>query len=491
MTGKTFRLTAKKKKRPLRRLLRYGCAVLMMCTVLLMLVDRAFGPVVREFAKVQAKYLAVTTINQANANDKTTDNKTVVGAGIAVWYDASSPSLEVKGTLTQWNFISQTDVNNGYIKSYSKNLAEELLKTNGCYVTLDGVKWVNTGIMAATESFTNDNVKGLNGYTMITADLDLGSGAIWTNTGLITKDNITAVPEVYKPTAQKDVLPVISYKNDKISSITGYKEFDSTTGEISITVDMGTATTFNAADLVAFTKYTGVSVDLSTVTVSGSGSSVNGKTVTIPGTSGTYTITYTVDDAHCYKANGERDSSKPREYKLTVLVGYNLGNAQVNVAEPTISQILMVDRKSCSHNKILGFISTCDHDWDYAIPLFDLLTIKDRDDNNQLQNITVNTNISNLTVTYDKSIDGAGWSIMTYNGTYWLVSNGTHNNAPGESVIFTFSYTGVNTKTVSGTVKVNFPSADGDDKSFSTATYVQIKNFTAVSSDALPNVKVG
>jgi sporulation protein YunB len=65
MTGKTFRLTAKKKKRPLRRLLRYVCAVLMMCTVLLVLVDRAYGPVVREFAKVQAKYLAVTAINQA------------------------------------------------------------------------------------------------------------------------------------------------------------------------------------------------------------------------------------------------------------------------------------------------------------------------------------------------------------------------------------------------------------------------------------------
>ena len=63
MTGKTFRHRAQKKKR--RRLFWCSCAVLAMCAVLLTLVDRAYGPVVREFAKVQAKYLAVTAINQA------------------------------------------------------------------------------------------------------------------------------------------------------------------------------------------------------------------------------------------------------------------------------------------------------------------------------------------------------------------------------------------------------------------------------------------
>ena len=65
MTGKTFRHRAQKKKRQRRRLFWYSCAVLAMCAVLLALVDRAYGPVVREFAKVQAKYLAVTAINQA------------------------------------------------------------------------------------------------------------------------------------------------------------------------------------------------------------------------------------------------------------------------------------------------------------------------------------------------------------------------------------------------------------------------------------------
>ena len=66
MTGKgLWRSVKKKKRRPLRRVLRYAFAVLVMCAVLLAAVDRAYGPVVREFAKVQAKYLAVTTINQA------------------------------------------------------------------------------------------------------------------------------------------------------------------------------------------------------------------------------------------------------------------------------------------------------------------------------------------------------------------------------------------------------------------------------------------
>lgn len=48
-----------------RRLLCFIAAVLMLTAAFLVLIDRAFGPVVREFAMVQAKYLAVTTINQA------------------------------------------------------------------------------------------------------------------------------------------------------------------------------------------------------------------------------------------------------------------------------------------------------------------------------------------------------------------------------------------------------------------------------------------
>ncbi len=64
MTGKNR--TARRPQR--RRIPRWSMrllAVLLLCGVLLLCVDRAFGPVVREFALIQAKFLATTTINAA------------------------------------------------------------------------------------------------------------------------------------------------------------------------------------------------------------------------------------------------------------------------------------------------------------------------------------------------------------------------------------------------------------------------------------------
>ncbi|MBQ8610944.1 MAG: sporulation protein YunB [Oscillospiraceae bacterium] len=57
-----------RKKQPSRfkrRLFVFILTVLFLTAALLAAIDRAFGPVIREFALVQAKYLAVTTINQA------------------------------------------------------------------------------------------------------------------------------------------------------------------------------------------------------------------------------------------------------------------------------------------------------------------------------------------------------------------------------------------------------------------------------------------
>ena len=48
-----------------RRLFVFMLAVILLAAALLAAIDRAFGPVIREFALVQAKYLAVTAINQA------------------------------------------------------------------------------------------------------------------------------------------------------------------------------------------------------------------------------------------------------------------------------------------------------------------------------------------------------------------------------------------------------------------------------------------
>ncbi len=69
MTGKnrpkSYSLRSQRRHCRIPRWGRRLLAVLLLCGVLLLCVDRAFGPVVREFALIQAKFLAVTTINAA------------------------------------------------------------------------------------------------------------------------------------------------------------------------------------------------------------------------------------------------------------------------------------------------------------------------------------------------------------------------------------------------------------------------------------------
>lgn len=71
MTGKggrrrPRRSTAAARTKPKHRgLIWRGIFVLALCAALLIAVDRGFGPIVRQFAATQARFLAVTTINQA------------------------------------------------------------------------------------------------------------------------------------------------------------------------------------------------------------------------------------------------------------------------------------------------------------------------------------------------------------------------------------------------------------------------------------------
>ncbi len=70
LTGKGGRVPSifmrcKKRGRIIPPLLRRLLAILLLCAGLLLAVDRAFGPVIQRFALVQAKFLAVTSINQS------------------------------------------------------------------------------------------------------------------------------------------------------------------------------------------------------------------------------------------------------------------------------------------------------------------------------------------------------------------------------------------------------------------------------------------
>ena len=110
--GMPYRKTTVKKRQRcrqlpqgVRRLLKYGCAVLFMCGLLLAGIDRAFGPVVREFALVQAKYLAVTPINQA-CNDELAANPVSWQQLVQVTRDASGAVTAVELNSAAANDVS-------------------------------------------------------------------------------------------------------------------------------------------------------------------------------------------------------------------------------------------------------------------------------------------------------------------------------------------------------------------------------------------------
>ncbi len=96
--------SSKSRRRALKRLLWRGGVVLGLCGLLLACVDRAFGPVIREFALVQAKYLAVTTINQA-CNEE-------LAANPVSWQQLTGVTRDASGAVTavELNSAAANDV---------------------------------------------------------------------------------------------------------------------------------------------------------------------------------------------------------------------------------------------------------------------------------------------------------------------------------------------------------------------------------------------
>ena len=240
----------------------------------------------------------VTTINQFEDNDTTSDGNKIIGLGIVIWHEgvSNSTTLNIKGDFTQYNYIQKSDKDYS-INTATSNAAFSIMFGTECndhiYTDAEDTKWINTGIFSLSASFGKNNIlTDIAGYKGTEIDVNDG-GYLY---------SLTSTPPVkeisYLPSEQAPIAPAYSFdyktKNyiAKTEDSNDYCYYDN--GKVLISFDEGD--TFNwDTSILTVTKGT----DTLNYTVSMNGTDYTGKS--IPFTSaGVYTVTYTYTDSNNY-----------------------------------------------------------------------------------------------------------------------------------------------------------------------------------------------
>lgn len=271
----------------------------------------------------------VTTINQANGNDKASDGTTVIGLGIVVYYENVDPnqtSVEIRGTLTQNNLISQNDK---FSHEYANQFVDKMMGSefSAFQTTVDGVKWVNSGIITMSGGIEPiDSREDKDNYQKKTVIWSSNNGCLYTkkpNTDSISEtpsDSVNPGQGVIAPTysfdyAGKNYIPKTDGAND-------YCYYEN--GKVLISMDQGDTFEWDPFILTAIKN--GKTLDY-TVTYNGKTYQADEKVVF--NTSGDYVVTYTYVDEDNYTYNVEGELVKKAEtYTKTV-------NVSVSVIKPT------------------------------------------------------------------------------------------------------------------------------------------------------------
>lgn len=267
----------------------------------------------------------VTTINEPH----TVNGTTVVGLGIVGNMTASAGrQINITGTLTQYNWISQSDCSN--IKASGLNNIFKSVFTEDTFAPLrynyDGVDYVNTGILSLSSSdFGQNNVSDIpTGYTCLPVTGTIGNtsmdGFVWTfaEGGTLTDNDMKYHDEIYQwlPTEQGT-----SY----IPSAFDYSKAGLTAenGVVQIEYESGKSYTLSAdtiSKLFAATKY-GTALSY---TVTMNGVDYTGKDIVLNATaSQTYTVIFTITDNLVYDKDGKLSATTyeaPKELKIFATV---------------------------------------------------------------------------------------------------------------------------------------------------------------------------
>ncbi|MBQ7222041.1 MAG: hypothetical protein IJS02_01060, partial [Bacteroidales bacterium] len=324
----------------------------------------------------------VTTINQADMNDKATDGSDVVGLGIVTWYEnVTDAEITVNG-LTQYNYVSSNDVD-ALRNMYTRDFGEAMLgETFSDYIYTDakGVKWVNTGILSTNaKDFSADNLKAnIDGYQGL-------SGFTYRNNEGYLYTKLAGTPrtssDTYSSNTQQNIPPTfkVILSDEKPDSESG-QYYDRELGKVKVFFNKGDIYGFSTDNIVDVkAKYT--DQELSCMAVI---NRINGETLqaNADGTysfedSGEYSIVYSVADSQFYGTDGTAtDTSRTYIYQIPLTVTAILPQQDAEIIGETnftgMAKCLYVNSSS---------------DFNYCFDILEGITIKDYDNENNEETV--------------------------------------------------------------------------------------------------------
>lgn len=225
------------------------------------------------------------------------DGRKLVGMGIVIHSDATeSAKLVLNGTLTQYNFMSESKVPTD---TYAKNLHNAMF-SDSCIKYHFGTspnRYVNTGIVSLTNTFNGEDItdSANTGYKGTAITVSGKDGYVYTQ--LNTSGSVNNNYPEYKPTTQGAVPPSYSFdyssKNHvaKVDGSNDYCYFEN--GKVNISMDDGDTFNWDTSILT-------IGKGITSYTVSMKGVDYTGKSIAF-NTAGDYEVVYTYTDPVNYK----------------------------------------------------------------------------------------------------------------------------------------------------------------------------------------------
>ena len=385
----------------------------------------------------------VTTVQVATPT--TIGSGNVLGVGIVVNSGVSASNVTVVGNLTQYNWASQDDASN--MDSDIRSLVNTILNNSELTHTVNGKKYINSGILFLGQTGTVNNAKQTNkaNYKTLTASGSFMGVQVSANvyTHASTNGAITAVPTYagYTPSKQAVLEPTFKYSptlGTKPADLTSAKNYNYMENGV-IYIGMDTSKETFQLDLSKYTisKYAGQTISVTSVC---SGGTVSGNTVTFSA-KGTYTITFTVKDNTSYKADGTRqDASTTYTHTVTVVVAN------------TVIPSAVIDVSGVDKTIYMGLEGkTTDTDYAAFFAILKGLKITDYNESGDAYSVTIPSDSypAGLTVTVNNSEFTKEYK---KDGVLYLGDSKANNNNDYSSITVTYKYTGTNKVTVTATV---------------------------------------
>ena len=396
---------------------------------------------------IMAGTTTVENVTTANYDD----GRTVVGMGIVIHSDATETAkLVLNGTLTQYNFISESKVPTD---TYAMNLHDAMFSSD-CSNYQFGTspnRYVNTGIISLASTFNDDDItdNAKTGYAGQALTVSSYKGYVYTqpNTVGYVNNNYDEANDSHKAKVQGDYLPtpVFNLGNQAVTGEDTYIKGDINGIEVRY-IKGETPLTLDITQLMTVSKYAGVNYNVTAICKDSNGNVVDlSNGIVTLNTAGNYTVVFTIEDNEFYAPDGTKlDKSVTRTYEVPV---------SVVVAEPAIKDAVITVNKTAldgGYNESYG-------DRTYKFNPLNAITITDAEGT-----VNLTTNITSTEIVYASSSSafaGATTITVTYNDgrVLTIVLGKPSLNSPGSSKAITYANDG----TIKSAAKVASKSATG------------------------------